>query len=1164
MSFVHLHTHSHYSLLDGLSRPKQMVKIAKEQGSPAMAITDHGVLYGAIEFYKAAKEEGIKPIIGCEIYVAPQGRLRKEPGSPIHHLILLAANNEGYQNLMELVTKASLEGFYYKPRVDHGLLKEFRKGLIALSGCLASETSRAILDNNEQKARETIKLYQEIFGNENFFLEVQDHPELVEQIIVNQALRRLSEELDVPLVATADSHYAKKEDHAAHDILICIQTGKTVEEQNRMKFTGDFSIRSPQEMEEIFKDYPNAVHNTVAIAERCNVEINFGKNLIPQFKTPDTIPAQTYLRTLCEEGLKNRYGNTLTQGHRDRLEFELTTIHNAGFDTYFLIVHDFIKYAKDTDVIVGPGRGSAAGSLVAYVLNITDVDPIEYGLLFERFLNPERVSMPDIDVDFDDAHRGNVLNYVIEKYGRANVSQIITFGTMAARAAVRDVGRALGYPYAEVDKIAKLVPPPIQGKHIPLAKSIVEDQMLKHEYTSNTRTKTVLDMAIRLEGTVRHAGTHACAVVISEHPLTQYTPLQRASGDDDSFISQYSMKPLEDLGLLKMDFLGLKNLTIIHNTLQSIERSLELKIDISHIPLSDKKTFDLLSQGDTTGVFQLESGGMRRYLKELKPSTIHDIIAMVSLYRPGPMAWIPVYIKGKYDPASVEYLDPSFEAILKETYGVAVYQEQVLQLARNFAGFSLGEADILRKAVGKKDPKLLASEKDKFISGAVQQGHKKKFAEEVFEKVIKPFAAYGFNKSHATCYAMIAYRTAYLKAQYASHFMAALMTSDASNEDRVAAEVSECESMGITVLPPSINESMSQFTAIDGQTIRFGLSAIKGVGDEPIKRIIEIRLKGGIFPSLEDFCKRVPAAILNKKLIEALSYSGAFDVLGDRRTLAENCEEIVRYAKDQQIVHEDGQTDIFGIMSNSLEDTNIPLQLRKTLPSTRLEKLQWEKQYLGLFVSGHPLQGLRVYLNNKVTLIGNLTPKNLHKTGRLCGLITRVKRVVTKSGSSMAYCQLEDMTGRIEMTIFPKTFQEASHFIKEGVLVKIEGRFEERNEELHCIVQKIKDVSLDAMIKNAKEEGCFDENEKMTSFVTSIKINNKEKHEEETSPFVIEMSDTIDEAALSYLKTLLLANKGSREVHLKIKGATEEKIIKVPFGVDVTQDLKSKIGEVIK
>lgn len=1142
-----------------------MAKIAKEQGSTAMAITDHGVMYGAIEFYKAARDEGIKGIIGCEMYVAPLGRLRKEPGTPINHLILLAYNNTGYQNLMNLVSKANLEGFYYKPRVDHGLLREFSEGLICLSGCLASEVSRAILDNNEAKARETIKLYQDIFGPENYYLEVQDHPEIADQVILNQAIFRIGKEMNVPVVATADSHYARKEDHHEHDVLICIQTGKTLEDTDRMKFEGEFHIRTPQEMAEAFKDHPEALENTVKIAERCDVQITFGKNLLPTFKTPDDIPVQQYLRILCEEGLIKRYGDSLNDEHKKRMEYELETIHNSGFDAYFLIVHDFVKYAKDSGVIVGPGRGSAAGSLVAYILNITDVDPMLYGLLFERFLNPERVSMPDIDIDFDDAHRGDVLNYVVDKYGRSNVAQIITFGTMAARAAVRDVGRAMGYPYAEVDKISKMIPPPLQGKHIPLAKSVVEDHTLKAEYDSNLRAKTLLDTAIKLEGTVRHAGTHACAVVISGQPLNLHTPLQRGTGDDDSVISQYSMKPIEELGLLKMDFLGLKNLTIIHNTLNSIERMTQQKIDISLLPLNDEKTFHLLSIGDTTGVFQLESGGMRRYLKELKPTTIHDIIAMVSLYRPGPMAYIPVYIKGKHDPSTVEYLDPSFETILKETNGVAVYQEQVLQLARSFAGFSLGEADILRKAVGKKDPKLLANEKDKFISGAVAQGHKKKFAEDVFEKVIKPFAAYGFNKSHATCYAMIAYRTAYLKANFPAHFMASLLTSDASDEERVSAEVMECETMGIHVLPPHINESMLQFAVVNDATIRFGLSAIKGVGEEPIKKIIEAREKAGPFTSLEDFCKRVPSQILNKKLLEALAYSGALECFGDRRTLAESCEEISRYAKDAQLIREDGQIDIFGAMEGAIGEVQAPLILKNAKKATRLEKLQWEKQYLGLYVSGHPMQGLRAYLGQKVSLLSTLTPKHVSKLGRMCGLLTKVKRVVTKAGASMAYCQLEDMTGRIEMTIFPRTFNECSASIKEGLFVKVEGKFEERNGELHCMVQKIKDVSLEAMIKNAKEEGRFDETEKMTPMVTSIKINKQEATAKDTGPFVISMTEKTDEAALSYLKTLLMANRGSREVHLKITPAGgESKIIKVPFGVDVSHDLKIKINEIVK
>lgn len=1172
MSFVHLHTHTHYSLLDGLSRPKEIAKIAREQGSPAIAMTDHGVLYGAIEFYKAVKDEGIKPIIGCEIYVAPQGRLRKEPGTPIHHLTVLAESTEGYHNLIELQSKAHLEGFYYKPRVDHGLLHEYRKGLIALSGCLAGEVAQAVLAGNEEKAVEIIKMYQNLLGSENYFLEVQDHAEMPDQVLLNQAIYRLAKITNAPVVATNDSHYVRFADKDVHDILLCIQTGKKVQETNRMHYDGDFSIRHPDDMKAAFVDHPEAIENTLRVAERCNVEIKFGKNLIPQFKPPRELGVQEYLRELCEAGLKKRYGDVIEETVRTRLEYELEVIHNAGFDTYFLIVHDFVDYAKTHGVIVGPGRGSAAGSLVAYVLDITDVDPLQYDLLFERFLNPARVSMPDIDIDFDDARRGEVLEYVVQKYGRNNVAQIITFGTMAARAAVRDVGRAMGYPYAEVDGIAKLVPPPIQGRHIPLPTSIKEDPGLKHVYESNSRAKSLLDYAIRLEGTVRHAGTHACAVVMSEEPLTNYTPLQRAPGDDEGVITQFSMKPLEELGLLKVDFLGLKNLTIIHETLESIERRLGTKIDLTHLPLDDKKTFKLLAHGDTMGVFQLESPGMRRYLKELKPSVFNDIIAMVSLYRPGPMAWIPMYIKGKHDPTTVEYLHPTFESILKETHGVAVYQEQILRIARDFAGFSLGEADILRKAVGKKDPKLLAGEYEKFVAGAQKQGHKKSFAQEVFEKVIEPFAGYGFNKSHATCYAMIAYRTAYLKAHYPAEFMAALMTADASNEERIAIEVNEAFAMGMLIQPPSVNESLSNFTVVDEKTIRFGLKAIKGVGENPVAAIIEARLKSGPFTSIEDFCRRVPSNNINKKLVEAMAMSGALEPFGERKRLAVNVDAITKFAKIVQARPTDGQTDIFGMMDDGGgTDATVSLVLERVAPASRLECLRWEKQYLGLFVSGHPLQGLKKYLAKKAQPIGKITEQLVAKPIRMCGIITTSKRVMTKGGGYMAIFELEDLTGRIEAIAFPKYYEACAASIGDGKIVVVEGRLDVRRDNYQLNVQKIKEVSLDSMVANAKSSGQFDENETFTVITPTIRepeegVNGAGKKSASASsgPFTIEITEKMDAAGLDYLKSLLRANQGKEKVIIHMKLTDREHTIPVPFGVDLTRELKEQIASIAK
>ncbi|MBD3360650.1 DNA polymerase III subunit alpha, partial [Candidatus Peregrinibacteria bacterium] len=1021
MSFVNLHTHSHYSLLDGFGSPKDLVLRSKELGYPACALTDHGVTYGLIEFYKAAKNEKIKPILGCELYVAPRSRFDKEPkiDNKPYHLTVLAKDYEGYKNLLYLVSKAHLEGFYYKPRVDYGLLKAHSKGLIAMSGCLTGHIPRLILSENEEDLDKSITKHIEIFGKENFYFEIQDHPLIENQQIVNKKLKHLSKQYEIELVATNDTHYPRPEDSEAHDILLCIQTHTTIHDDDRMKYTGDYSIRDVNDLKNAFKDYPGAIENTLNIADKCNLDFEFGKNLIPSFKTPQNEEPGDYLRKLCYEGLQLRFdGKKIPKKYKERLEYELTTVHNMGFDTYFLIVYDFVKYAKDKKIVVGPGRGSAAGSILAWSLNITDLDPIDHGLFFERFLNPERVSMPDIDIDFADTRRDEVLEYVIEKYGRSNVAQIITFGTMAPRAAVRDTGRALGYPYPEVDRLAKTVPPPLLGKHIPLKISIKEDPDLKKDYENDPRAKVLLDYADKLEGTVRHAGTHACAVVISEKDLTEYTALQYGAGGGGEIVTQFSAKPLESLGLLKMDFLGLRNLTVIEQTCKILKRTQKKEIDISDISLDDEKTFNLLKKADTTGVFQLESAGMRRYLKDLKPNKFEDIVAMGALYRPGPMEWIPKYIQGKHHPEKVKYLHASFKPILETTYGVAVYQEQILQLARDFAGFTLGEADILRKAVGKKIGSLLSEQREKFIKGAVKNSHDRKFANEVFEKVIEPFAGYGFNKAHAVCYGFIAYQTAYLKAHFPVEFMAALLCSDSGNTDRVVLEIKECTEKGIDILPPSINESLVDFTVIDNKNIRFGLLAIKGVGKGPIKEMIKIRKKGGSFKSLEDFAHRVPAHILNKKLIQALAYSGALDEFGDRNQIAENFNEISRFAKLSQEVSTNGQSTIFGMMEEDSEPAYGTLKLKDVPKSTQMQRLKCEKEFLGMYVSDHPLKGLKKYLKKKAHLIGELTHKHVGKNLKLCGLVSNIKKIMTKSGNYMVTFVIEDPTGRINAVMF--------------------------------------------------------------------------------------------------------------------------------------------------
>lgn len=1182
MSFVHLHVHSHYSLLDGLGTPKDIVKKAKEQGSPAIAITDHGAMYGAVELYKAAKDAGLKSIIGCETYVAPVDRFDRTPGTENkpYHLVLLAANEEGYKNLMVLVSKANLEGFYYKPRVDHGLLKAHSKGLIALSACLAGEVANSVFSGDEQRQMDVIQRYQDIFGKDNFFLELQDHPQIDNQKILNNRLIELSKKSGAPLVCTHDSHYVCREDDVAQEILLCIQTQTNLQDEDRMKFDGDFSLRPPEEMISAFSNVPEAIKNTLEIADRIDLKLKFGQNLVPKFKTPNGIDSGKYLRELCFEGLKQRLGGQMDERYVKQLEYELGIVGKMGFNDYFLIVWDFVKFAKDASITVGPGRGSAAGSLITYCLDITELDPLKYGLFFERFLNPERVSMPDVDIDFADIRRDEVITYVKQKYGYDNVAQIITFGTMAARAAVRDVGRAMGYPYAEVDRVAKLVPPPVQGRHIPLKDSIANDPELKSIYANEARTKALLDNAIKLEGTVRHAGTHASAVVMSEEPLVNYTPTQRSTGDGAGIVTQYSMKPAEDIGLLKMDFLGLKNLTIIQKALLIIKKTKGDDVKLSSIPMDDSKTFELFQKAETKGIFQLESSGMRRYIKELKPTNFEDIIAMISLYRPGPMEWIPGYIKGKHNPETVRYLHPSFEVILKETNGVAIYQEQIMQIARDFAGFSLGEADLLRKAVGKKIAALLQEQKEKFIKGAVKNGHSEKFATDVFEKVIEPFAGYGFNKAHAACYAMISYRTAYLKAHYPSEFMAALMSCDSDNTDKIVQEIMECEEMGMAVLPPSVNESFSNFTVVDDHTIRFGLSAIKGLGAATIESLNEVR-KSGRFVSIEDFLKRVPPAALNKKSIEALAYSGAMDELGERRSIVESFEDMVRFAKAVQDEAAQGQTNIFGVMDEG-EPPQQTFKLKQVKPATLIERLNWEKEFMGLYISSHPLKGLTRYLAKKVNLISSLTKRNVGKPVKLGGLLTNSKKVFTKSGAYMLYGEVEDPTGRIEMVVFPKTYSQFHDLFKEGQILVMEGRLDLRNNGLQFSVNSAKALSLDSMIANAKEAGLYNDKEKITRKHIVIEAE-KEVREDpmdesdqlysapppppadewKENPYIIEIKDNTDANKLAILKTLLLANQGDRKVELHIGSGDNAKKIKLPFGISLTESLETELKNLI-
>lgn len=1205
MSFVHLHCHTHYSLLDGLPTPQSYVKKAVAQGSPALAITDHGNMYGAIEFYQAAKKADIKPIIGMEGYTALTSRFSKQVGidNKMGHILLLARTNEGYQNLMEISSRAHLEGFYYKPRLDFELLKEHANGLMILTGCLNGNIPKLLLSGDEEGAHEMLTMFQNMVGKENVYLEMQDHPQLMEQGILNERLVAFARRTGAPLVATNDCHCLEATDREAHDILLCVQTGSSIHDQDRFKIEGEISMRSNEAMARAFEHVPEAISNTLVIADQCSLELSLkSTNILPVFDTPFGKSDQDYLRELCSEGMVYRYGETPSDEAVERLEFELRVVHDMGFDAYFLIVQDFVAFAKNSGILVGPGRGSAAGSIIAYVLRITDVDPLRYGLLFERFLNPERVSMPDIDIDFEDTRRDEVLEYVIQKYGKDKVAQIITYGTMAAKAAVRDVGRAMAIPYGEVDLVAKLIP----GRPgIKLREALEEERELKGLYDSNPFYKKLLDLAMKLEGVVRHASVHACAVVITDKPLTNYTPLQLAPrADGETVITQYNMHDIEAIGLLKMDFLGLKNLSILGYALEIIRRTHGITIDMDKLPLDDAQTFELMARGETTGVFQFESAGMQRYLKQLKPTRFEDLIAMNALYRPGPMDWIPSYIKGKHNEKHVHYLHPSFKAILNETYGVAVYQEQILQLSQLVAGFSLGEADILRKAVGKKIPELLAEQRIKFINGAVEKGHAKKFATDVFEKVIEPFAGYGFNKAHATCYAMIAYRTAYLKSHYPAEFMAALMTSDRDNTDRVVIEINEAAAMGIEVLPPSINQSMANFTVLDNEHIRFGLAAIKGVGIGTIREILAVRDAGGVFKSIEDFAQRVPYTVLNKKTLEALAYSGALDPLGERKAVISSLEDISRYARMVQSSTSHGQIDIFASLDIE-DDTLPPFQLIDVPAASHLQKLNWEKQFLGLYVSGHPLQGLTKYLGRKASLLNSFTQKSVGKPVRVVGILTVVKKIMTKSGSQMAYMTLEDPSGRIEITVFPKTFLQFKAFFETDSVVVVTGKLEQRRGELQLICQGIQGVSLEAMIAKAKEAKLYDPKERITVHAVASLL-------EPAPPLDVEMTDTLEVSpdlqeieeevvslepsppqgtaspsrsaepmateepfiivlegnqtspqVLTVLKQLLLDHPGKQICEIHILHGGMVKRIKVPFGVGVGPDLKTRIAEVL-
>ena len=1069
--FVHLHTHTYHSLLDGLTKIDDLIDNVKASGMEAVAITDHGTMSGAIEFFKEATSKGVKPILGIEAYVAARTRFDRDPSydKPRYHLVLLAKNQIGWQNLCSLTTKAWVEGQYYKPRIDHDIMAEHSEGIICLSGCAGSEISESIRAGDFEKAKELANWYKSVYG-EDFYLELQDHghPECPNhwevQKEINDGLFRLHEELDIPMVVTCDSHYLTHENQDAHEILLCVGTGSYLNDEKRMSLKEfDLFVTDPRDIIERWgKVDPEIILNTKRIAEKVNFEFEFGKILIPKFPLPEGEESEKgFLDKLVFQGLGERYAGIpvdevkkmtipeirkkLSKEVIERVDMELGVLDGMGYNGYFLIVQDFINWGKSQGIVFGPGRGSAAGSIIAYSLHITDLDPLEYDLLFERFLNPDRISMPDIDVDIQDTRRNEVIQYCTDKYGIDRVANIATFGKMMAKNAVRDVARVLEVPYSEADRMAKLVPDPNQGRHIPLRVSLENDQDLKHEYETNPTAKTVYDFAMQLEGTIRNHGVHACGVVIAPDDLVKYLPLEMAQ--KGVVATQVPMGQVEDLGLLKMDFLGLKNLSIISTAQKIVKKTYGIDLDLSKLGLDDKKAYELLARGDSTGVFQLESAGMKRYLRELKPSKFEDIIAMVALYRPGPMSEIPKFIARKHGEEPVTYYEDHMENALKNTYGILVYQEQFMQISKEVCGFTGGQADTLRKAVGKKKIDLMKKMKGEFIEGAVKHSNADRGKVEAFWEHLEEFANYCFNKSHAACYALIAYWTAYIKAHYPDAFMAALMTADSDDTDRLAIEIAECRSMGIEVLGPDVNESFKDFAIVPHENkIRFGLLAVKAVGSGAVDAVLNARKADGKFTSILDFAKRVNARQFNKKAWDSLIMTGAFDQFGTRSDLLFNLERIQEYGSKSQKEALSGQTDLFGFagaedmrVESSIELINAPKQ------HTDKERLTWERELLGLYVSAHPLDRYVKYFEEQTQPLSQVQPNTDGQKATIGGIVIDVRTIITKSGTKMAFVKMEDKTSEGEVIIFPNLYSEISEKLKIDAVLKIEGKISARD-----------------------------------------------------------------------------------------------------------------------
>ena len=1216
--FVHLHNHTFHSVLDGLTKIHDLVDKVKELGMEAAAVTDHGTMSGILDYYKTAKKAGIKPIIGIETYVATRSRFDRDPGKDKQrfHLTVLAMNNTGFHNLMKLSTRANLEGMYYKPRIDHELLEELNEGLIVLSGCASGEIGVALKEDDYDRAREIAKWYKSILGD-RYYLELQDHGHPKSnthwdvQAKINEGLIKLSKELDIEMVVTCDGHYLTHEYQDAHEILLCVGTGSYLSDEKRMSLK-DFELHltDPRDIIDHWgEEFPEVIRNTKKIADRCDVEIELGRILIPKYPLPDGENEHSYLLRLTYQGLLQRYNGAskeeaekldpdeiipkLSDEVRERAKMELGVMGNMGYEGYFLIVQDFINWGKSQGIVFGPGRGSAAGSIVAYALNITDLDPLKYGLLFERFLNPDRISMPDIDVDIQDTRRDEVIEYCAKKYGEDHVSNIATFGKMFGRMAVRDVARVLEVPYAESDRLAKLVPPPSQGRHIPLSVSIKEDADLRNEYENNPTAKEVLDYAIQLEGTIRSHGVHACGVVIAPDTLVNYIPLEMAQ--KGVVATQFPMGEVEELGLLKMDFLGLSNLTIINNAMRIIRKAYKKEINLSELPLDDKKTYELFQRGDTTGVFQLESAGMKRYLRGLKPTTFEDIIAMVALYRPGPMQFIDSFIRRKHGEEEITYLHSGMKNSLKNTYGILVYQEQFMQISKEWCGFTGGQADTLRKAVGKKKIDLMKKVKPEFVEGAVKVGGATKEIAETFWTQLEEFANYCFNKSHAACYGLIAYWTAYLKAHYPDAFMAALMTSDHDDTDRLAIEITECKHMGISVLSPDVNESFVEFAVVPNENkIRFGMSAVKGVGVGAVEEVLRAR-EDGPFTSVEDFARRVSTSKFNRKAWESLIKSGAFDDMGDRSDLLFNLDSITSFASKLQKEAASGQTNLFGMLGgDDVASVQSTLHLQKApVKHDDKERLMWERELLGLYISAHPLDRYETYLSEQTQPLTQLVPEYDSRMMTVGGIISTVRTIVTKSGSKMAFVGIEDKFGEGEIIVFPNLYEKVGAKLVQDAVIRVSGKNSARDRDGNLgneskliaddiIVITDNDINgyestgrkmdapkISSAVKKERREAY--RNQKNGASPKSVVKNDATKPQPKThsapvnvapeipaSKLFVYIKDPNDHSRLVKMKSVCSENAGTTDVVL-VLGEKEKSAMRLPFKVDANDNLLSQL-----